>query len=144
MTSTDDLWPLPAVEAEEPAPRTLLVRVRGEFDEAVGMELDAVLDEELDGSGASRILLDLSRVTLLTDDALPVLRRLRRRCRVESRHLVLVGAGHPPVHRPLRISGELALFDTRANVQAALSGQARAGAPERGAVGRARRPAGRS
>ena len=141
MTSPDDFWPLPAVEAEEPAPRTLLVRVRGTFDEAVGIELNAVLDEELDECGASRILLDLSRVTLLTPEALPVLRQLRQRCRVEKRHLVLVGAGHPPVHRPLRTSGELALFDIRANVQAALSGQAGSG---RGPAGRLPRPAARS
>ena len=141
MTSPDVFWPLPAVEAEEPAPRTLLVRVRGEFDEAVGIELDAVLDEELDGSGASRILLDLSRVSLLTPEALPVLRQLRRRCRVEDRHLVLVGTGHPPVHRPLHTTGELALFDVRANVQAALSGQGSSG---RGPVGRVPRPVARS
>jgi anti-anti-sigma factor len=141
MTLPDDLWPLPAVEAEEPAPRTLLLRVRGEFDEAVGMELAGVLDEELDGCGATRILLDLSRVTLLAPEALGVLRRLRRRCRVEHRHLVLVGTGHPLVHRPLLTSGELALFDIRANVQAALSGQSSSG---RGPVGRVPRPAARS
>ena len=122
MNSRDDDELLPAVEAEEPGPGTLLLRVRGTFDAATGIALNTVLDDELDGRMFSRILLDLSRVTVMLSEALPVLHELRRRCRVERVRLVLVGAGRPAVHRQLRMSGLLALFDTRPTVQAALHG----------------------
>jgi anti-anti-sigma factor len=125
MTSFEDPEPLPAVEAEEPAPRTLLLRARGEFDEALGAQLMALLGDELDGPWFSRILLDLSRVTSLATDGLPVLQALRRRCRMENRHLVLIGAGCPGVHRTLRSSGLLPLFDIRPTVQATLQGSGR-------------------
>ena len=125
MTSFDDLEPLPTVEAEEAAPRTLLLRARGEFDEALGTRLMALVGDELDGPWFSRILLDLSRVTSLATDGLPVLQALRRRCRMENRHLVLIGAGCPAVHRTLRSSGLLPLFDIRPTVQAALQGSRR-------------------
>jgi anti-anti-sigma factor len=110
------------VEVEEPAPRTLLVRVRGDLDTATTERLRAALDDELAGTAVSRLVLDLSRVTLLPSPALDLLRRLRRRCRVDDRHLVLVGTGHPAVHRPLRITGLLPLFDTRPTVQSVLHG----------------------
>jgi anti-anti-sigma factor len=113
------------VEIEEPAPRTLLVRVRGDLDGMATEQLRAALDDELAGSSVSRLVLDLSRVTLLASPALDLLRRLRRRCRVEGRNLVLVGTGHPAVHRPLRITGLLPLFDTRPTVQSVLHGAAR-------------------
>lgn len=122
MISPDDAELLPTVEAEEPAPGTLLLRVRGAFDAATGIALNTVLDDELDGRAFSRVLLDLSRVTAMDSDALSVLHELRRRCRVEGVFLVLVGAGRPAVHRQLRMSGLLALFDTRPTVQAALHG----------------------
>jgi anti-anti-sigma factor len=133
--SRDDAEPLPIVEAEEPAPGTLLLRVRGAFDAATGIALNTVLDDELDGRAFSRLLLDLSRVTVMTPEALSVLHELRRRCRVEGICLVLVGAGRPAVHRQLRMSGLLALFDTRPTVQAALHG---ASAFHRAAPGRSR------
>ena len=120
ITPDDEL--LPAVEAEEPGPGTLLLRVRGAFDTVTGIALNTVLDEELDGRVFSRILLDLSRVTVLEQEALPVLHELRRRCRVAGVRLILIGAGRPVVHRQLRMSGLLALFDTRPTVQAALLG----------------------
>jgi anti-anti-sigma factor len=122
MDPFNDLESLPAVEAEEPAPRTLLLRVRGELDEAGGIKLGTVLDEELADHGFSRILLDLSRVTLLATAGLSVLQRVRRLCRAQGMHLLLVGTAHPAVHRPLRVTGLLPLFDTRPTVQAALCG----------------------
>lgn len=120
MAPFDDLEALCAVEAEEVAPQTLLVRVRGELDETVSAELATVVDEELREDSFARILVDLSRVTLLGSAALHALQQLRRRCRVQNIRLVLIGAGHPAVHRPLRITGLLPLFDTRPTVHAAL------------------------
>lgn len=133
MIAPDDVEPLPAVEAEEPAPGSLLLRVRGTFDGAAGIALNTVLEEELDERAFSRILLDLSRVSVLTSEALPVLHELRRRCRMAGVCLVLVGAGRPAVHRLLRMSGLLALFDTRPTIQAALHGTS---APDRAAGSR--------
>ena len=112
-------WP---VEVEEPAPRTLLVKVRGDLDEPVLRLLRTTLDEEFGAAGFSRVVLDLSRVTLLPSPAVDLLRRLRQRCRIDEGHLILVGTGHPAVHRPLRISGLLPLFDTRPTVQSVLAG----------------------
>ena len=113
---------LDTVEVEEPAPRTVLVRVRGALDEEWTARRRVVLDDTLAGTTVSRLVLDLTGVTLLASPALDLLRRLRRRCRVDDRHLVLVGTGHPAVHRPLRISGLLPLFDTRPTVQSVLRG----------------------
>jgi anti-sigma B factor antagonist len=116
----DDLDPLPPIEIEEVAPRTLLVRVRGDLDADLIGELRAALDRETAELPAHLLLLDLSRVTLLGSAALRLLLELHRRCRLDDRHLVLVGAARPAVHRPLRLSGLLPLFDTRLTVQAAL------------------------
>ena len=115
-------WP---VEVEEPAPRTLLVTVRGDLDDPVLTLLRTTVDEELGRARFSRVVLDLSRVTLLPSPAVDLLRRLRRRCRVEAGHLILVGTGHPAVHRPLRISGLLPLFDARPTLRSALPGGSR-------------------
>lgn len=122
MIQSDGLEPLPTVEAEEPAPRTLLLRVRGELDTAHVMELRTVLDDELGEGEFSRVVVDLSRVVLLDTAALRTLHDLRRRCRSQNMQLVLVGTANPTVHRPLRIIGLLPLFDTRPTVQAALRG----------------------
>jgi anti-anti-sigma factor len=120
MSEPDDVEPLPVVEIEEAAPRTLLARVRGEVDSAATATVRAELDRELAESAASCLLVDLSRVTLLGSAALGLLTELRRRCRVDNMHLVLVGTSRPEVHRPLRISGLLPLFDTRPTLQSAL------------------------
>ena len=116
----DELDPLPGVEIEEAAPRTLLVRLRGDLDPAAVAALRATLDEELAQTPTACLLLDLSRTTLLGSAALTLLLALLRQCRVDNRHLVLIGTACPAVNRPLRISGLLPLFDTRATVQAAL------------------------
>jgi anti-anti-sigma factor len=116
----DDLDPLPTIEIEEAAPRTLLVRVRGDLDAEVTAQLRAELDREMAEMPVQILLVDLSRVTLFGSAGIGLLLELHRRCRVEDRHLVLVGTACPAVHRPLRISGLLPLFDTRLTVQAAL------------------------
>ena len=123
MAPADDLETLPTVEAEEPAPRTLLLRIRGDLDAVAGDRLASTVDEELAGDGFSRIIVDLSRVNLLTTAGLTVLQQLRRRCRTQRMHLVLAGTGRPAVHRPLHHSGLLPLFDTRPTLQAALQGR---------------------
>jgi anti-anti-sigma factor len=119
-TIDDDLDPLPQVDVEEVAPRTLLVRVRGDLDAEATVHLRAQVNRELAELPVSLLLVDLSRVTLLGSAALRLLLELRRRCRTDHRLLVLVGTARPAVHRPLRISGLLPLFDTRLTVQAAL------------------------
>ena len=131
-------WP---VEVEEPAPRTLLVKVRGDLDEPILKLLRRTLDEELGAARFARVVLDQSRVPLLPSPAGDLLRRLRRRCQIDEGHLVLVGTGHPAVHRPLRISGLLPLFDTRPTVQSVLSGGS---APRRPTLQRDDVPAHRS
>jgi anti-sigma B factor antagonist len=120
MTRPDELDPLPAVEIEEAAPRTLLVRARGDLDADATARLCAALDLELAKTPVSCLLVDLGRVTLLGSAGLNLLLELHRRCRLENRRLVLVGTARPAVHRPLRVSGLLPLFDTRITVQAAL------------------------
>jgi anti-anti-sigma factor len=120
MTRLDDLDPLPALEIEEAAPQTLLVRVRGDLDADATARMHAELAEELAGAAIVRVLVDLSRVTLLGPEALRLLRHLHRRCRAENAHLVLIGTARPEVNRPLRTSGLLPLLDTRPSVQAAL------------------------
>jgi anti-anti-sigma factor len=122
VLQSDGLESLPTVEAEEPAPRTLLLRVRGELDMANVAELHTVLDDELGEGEFSWIVVDLSRVTLVDTAALRTLQDLRRRCRLQNMQLVLVGTANPAVHRPLRLTGLLPLFDTRPTVQAALRG----------------------
>jgi anti-anti-sigma factor len=119
-TADDDLDPLVDVEIEEAAPRTLLVRVRGDLDATATARLGAALDRELAELPTSLLLVDLGRVTLLGSAALNLLLDLRRRCRGDDRHLVLIGTARPAVHRPLHVSGLLPLFDTRLTIQAAL------------------------
>jgi anti-anti-sigma factor len=94
--------------------------VRGDLDTEATVRLRAVLDRELAAMPVHVLLVDLGRVTLLGSAAMGLLLELHRRSRVENRHLVLVATGCPAVHRPLRISGLLPLFDTRPTVQSAL------------------------
>ena len=104
----------------EVAPRTLLVEVRGELDGAATEQLRAELDRKMAETRVPVLLVDLSHVTLLSSAAMRLLLELHRRCRVEDRHLVLVGTGRPAVNRPLRIAGLLPLFHTRLTVESAL------------------------
>jgi anti-anti-sigma factor len=119
-TGSCDDGPQPAVELEEPAPRTLLLRVRGTFDDAVDGELTRVLDDRLGSPGVSRVVIDLAGVTTLTGAGVRALHRLHRECRLAGRHLVVVGTANPAVHRYLYLSGLLPLVDARPTIQAAL------------------------
>ena len=106
IESCDD-GPPPAVEVEEPAPRALLLRVRGTFDEAAGLELARVLDDRLGAPGVSRVVMDLGGVATLTSAGVSTLHRLHRGCRVTGVHLVLVGSANPAVHWYLYVTGLL-------------------------------------
>jgi anti-anti-sigma factor len=119
-TGSGDDGPQPAVEVEEPAPRSLLLRVRGAFDDAVDGELTRVLGDRLGSPVVSRVVIDLAGVTTLTSAGVRALHRLHRECRLAGRHLVFVGTANPAVHRYLHLSGLLPLVDARPTIQAAL------------------------
>jgi anti-anti-sigma factor len=122
-TGSCDDDPQPAVELEEPAPRTLLLRVRGTFDEAADLEMTRILDDRLGAPGVTRVVIDLVGVATLTSTGVSTLHRLHRACRVTGLHLVLVGTANPAVHRYLYLTGLLPLVDARPTVQAALQVQ---------------------
>jgi anti-anti-sigma factor len=122
IQSCDD-GPPPAVEVEEPAPRTLLLRVRGTFDEAADLEMTRILDDRLGAPGVTRVVIDLVGVATLTSTGVSTLHRLHRACRVTGGHLVLVGTANPAVNRYLYLTGLLPLVDARPTVQAALQVQ---------------------
>lgn len=108
----------------EPACGTLLVRLDGAFGTAAAEALDDLVNDRLGDPELRRLVVDLSGVVQLAPPALNLLIRLRRRCRVENRHLVLVGVAQPAVGRALRLSGLLPLFEIRPTVEAALRGPA--------------------
>lgn len=110
------------IEAQEPAQGTLLVRLGGSLGAAAVDSIDDCVDRRLIEPELRRLVVDLSRVVQLAPAALSLLVRLHRRCRVENRHLVLVGVSRPAVSRALRMSGLLPLFDIRPTVDAALRG----------------------
>jgi anti-anti-sigma factor len=110
------------VEIEWPLPRTVVVRLCGDLDDAATGALEHVLQRQLAGSTPCRLVLDLSRVELLGPAALKLLLRLHRQCRVHDIHLMLVGTGQAPVNRPLRANGLLPLFDARPTVESATRG----------------------
>ena len=107
---------------DEPAGWLLVVRLRGELDIATVPPLRTVLDRRLRLSRPCRLVLDLTKVTLLSSAALRLLVELHRSARIHDQHLILTGTANPVVHRPLRMSGLLALFDTRPTVEYALTG----------------------
>jgi anti-anti-sigma factor len=119
VRSSDD-GPPPAVDVEEPAPRTVLLRLRGTFDEAAALEVTRILDDRLRGSGMTEVVIDLVGVTTLASAGVSSLHRLHRLCRTTGLHLVLVGTANPAVHRYLYLSGLLPLVDARPTVEAAL------------------------
>jgi anti-anti-sigma factor len=122
-TGSCDDGPRPAVEVEEPAPRTLLLRVRGTFDEVADLEMTRILDDRLGAPGVTRVVIDLVGVATLTSTGVSTLHRLHRACRVTGGHLVLVGIANPAVHRYLYLTGLLPLVDAHPTVQAALQVQ---------------------
>jgi anti-anti-sigma factor len=122
-TRASDDGPPPAVtavEVEEPAPRTVLLCVRGTFDDAAALDVTRILDNRLRGSGVTEVVIDLAAVTTLASAGVLILHRLHRLCRTTGLHLVLVGTANPAVHRYLYLSGLLPLVDARPTVEAAL------------------------
>lgn len=116
----DPASPLAEVRFDAPADWILVVRVRGELDIVSVPLLRTALHARL--TRPCRVVLDLAGVTLLTSAALTLLLELHHDTRESDRHLVLTGAGHRAVHRPLRMAGLLGLFDTRRGIEHALSG----------------------
>jgi anti-anti-sigma factor len=110
------------VRFDEPAEWILVVRVLGELDVVTVPPLRAALHARLRGNRPCRLVLDLSGVTLLASAALTMLLELHHDARAGERHVVLAGTGHRAVHRPLRVTGLLTLFDTRPSVEHALRG----------------------
>jgi anti-anti-sigma factor len=118
-------------EVEEPAPRTVLLRLRGSFDEPAALDVTRILDDRLRGFGMTEVVIDLAGVTALASAGLSTLHRLHRLCRTAGLHLVLVGTANPAVHRYLYLSGLLPLVDARPTVEAALRTRPSAGRPAR-------------
>jgi anti-anti-sigma factor len=108
------------VEVDSPVPWVVVARVSGDMDESLAARLVSEVEAELARRRPCRLVLDLGGVTGLSQGALGGLRRLHRRCRTDDVRLVLVGAAHPAVHRPLRLSGLLTLFETLPTVEHAL------------------------
>lgn len=103
----------PHVWFEQPAPWLLIAQIDGDLDQATVPPLRAVIDSRVARSRPGRLVLDLSEVRLLSAAGVGLLVHLHRRALVQDFHLVLVGAAHRAVHLPLRLTGALALFDTR-------------------------------
>lgn len=100
----------------------LVARLVGELDLLSVPALEPVLDQQVARSHPCRLVLDLSRTRLLSACGVTFLVRQRQRSRAEHRHLVLVGASHRSVQRPLQITGELPLFDLTPSLGHALTG----------------------
>lgn len=115
--------PTARVRFDEPAEWILVVRVVGELDAVTVPLLQIALDARRQRTRPCRLVIDLAGVTLLSSAALGLLQRLHHDTRDSDQHLVLTGTGHPAVHRPLRVTGLLALFDTRPTATQALTGQ---------------------
>jgi len=114
--------PVASARFDAPAHWILVVRITGELDTVTVPQLRPVLNEHLGWSRPCRLVLDLTGVTLLTSAALTLLLELQHSTRHHDEHLILVGAGHRAVHRPLRLTGLLPLFDTRPTLDQALTG----------------------
>lgn len=114
--------PVASARFDAPAHWILVVRIAGELDIATVPQLRTVLNEHLGWSRPCRLVLDLTGVTLLSSAALTLLLELHYCTRHHDEHLILVAAGHRAVHRPLRLTGLLALFDTRPTLDQALTG----------------------
>jgi anti-anti-sigma factor len=110
------------VRFDQPAEWILVVRVLGELDFVTVPLLRSALDAQRRRTRPCRVVLDLAGVTLLSSAALTLLLELHHDTRACDQHLVLAGAGHRAVHRPLRVTGLLALFDTVPAVEHALHG----------------------
>ena len=110
------------VRFDQPAEWILVVRVLGELDGVTVPPLRRALDAQRRRTRPCRLVLDLAGVSLLSSAALTLLLELHHDTRDKDQHLILAGTGHRAVHRPLRVTGLLALFDTCPAVENALRG----------------------
>ena len=105
-----------------PRPGVVLLAVDGELDTLttprLAADLNAVLDTAL-GEGAA-VVIDLSDVMFLASSGLAVLVDGARRAGAAARRLHLVIASRA-VTRPLEVTGADTLFDTHADLDAALA-----------------------
>ena len=116
---------------DEPAGWILVVRVAGDLDIATVPPLRLALNRHLAWSRPRRLVVDLSGVTLLSSAALTLLLELDDPPTTPDRHLVLVGTDRRAVHRPLRVTGLLAQFDTRPDLESATGRPAHIPQPRR-------------
>jgi anti-anti-sigma factor len=112
----------PATAMDRPATGVLVVYLHGDRDQLACDLVQAQVVEELVRIPTCRLILDLTDVDALTNAGIRMLLHLRRLCRTRDIRLLLVGAGHPGVHVPLRCSGVLPLLTTRSSVNYALPG----------------------
>lgn len=119
------------VRFDEPAEWILVVRVLGELDIVTDPLLRIAVHAQLGRTRPCRVVLDLAGVTLLSSAALTLLLGIHHDARTRDQHLVLTGTGHRAVHRPLRVTGLLALFDTLPTAEHALVGSTATRRPER-------------
>jgi anti-anti-sigma factor len=120
---TDSTVPdLLSVVIAEPAPRVIVVHVRGELDMSTAPELDHVLDSLLVGQLPRRLVLDLTELRFLGSHGVAALIRLHNQTATAAGPGVLRLAGlRPAVIRVLTLTAALALFDLHDNVEDALT-----------------------
>lgn len=117
---TEDL----GVDVEVPRPGVHVVRAAGELDMLTAPTLrDALLAELADRP--ARLVIDLTEVSFLGSNGLAVLVETRKAADGAGVGLHLTGVSHPPVARPLELTGLVDLFDVAplvADVLAAVDG----------------------
>jgi anti-anti-sigma factor len=80
------------------------VHVIGEIDSLTGVDLEAVLHEQL-ADRPARLVVDLSRVAALGSTGLSILSRTKDVCRARGVELSLAGSGRQDLVRQLKITG---------------------------------------
>lgn len=87
----------------------VLVRLAGELDEHTAAQFREAVERELDDSGSSNLLLDLSDVTFIDSSGLgALLGRYKRVSQAEGRMAII--AASPQVRRILELSGLLKII----------------------------------
>jgi anti-anti-sigma factor len=94
----------------------VVARLWGELDRATVPSVRGVLEDVVPRLAPRRLVIDLSGVTLMSSRAIELLVSAHRWARVAGFHVVLVGASHRSVARPLRATGVLKLFETRRDI----------------------------
>lgn len=103
---------------ERPRPDAAVLVAGGEVDTLTAPRLEAAVDELL-GTDAAVLVVDLTGITFLASSGLAVLIRAAHLAAAHGRRLSLVATGRA-VLRPLRITGTEELFDVHADRAAAL------------------------